>query len=273
MAEKTTLLNKLARNIDKVSIRHFNKKIENFNDLKAYFENKDGLEIGGPSDIFGPDGYIPVYPIARTVDGCNFSTHTVWENTIQEGPNYRYEDQLLGYQHIMEATDLSNILPEVYDFVLSSHSLEHVANPLKALREWLRVLKTGGILVLVVPDKQYTFDQHRPYTTFEHLLDDYERNVGEDDMTHLEEILSLHDLSRDLPAGDTLQFKARSLKNAENRCLHHHVFNFETLEQICQHLNIEVVQKSTAWQYHMILFGRKLHAVDTGGQPLISPVE
>ena len=37
------------------------------------------------------------------------------------------------------------------DAVFSSHCLEHIANYRQALREWFRVLKPGGHLVIVVP--------------------------------------------------------------------------------------------------------------------------
>src|SRR5436190_13085249 len=39
------------------------------------------------------------------------------------------------------------------DFVFSSHLLEHLSEPLKALIEWARVIKDGGHLVLYLPDE------------------------------------------------------------------------------------------------------------------------
>ena len=41
--------------------------------------------------------------------------------------------------------------PESYDTVHSSHCLEHLFNPEEALRQWWRLVKRGGYLVLVVP--------------------------------------------------------------------------------------------------------------------------
>jgi len=40
------------------------------------------------------------------------------------------------------------------DFVFSSHLLEHLIDPGKALREWMRVIKPGGYLVLYLPDEK-----------------------------------------------------------------------------------------------------------------------
>lgn len=40
-----------------------------------------------------------------------------------------------------------------FDFVFSSHCLEHLRDPAEGLRNWFRVLKPGGHLVLTVPDE------------------------------------------------------------------------------------------------------------------------
>ena len=69
------------------------------------------------------------------------------------------------------------------------------------------------------------FDHRREPTEVAHLLEDYERNTLEDDLTHLPEILQKHDLSMDSGVGTTEEFHLRSLNNFENRCLHHHVFD------------------------------------------------
>ena len=76
------------------------------------------------------------------------------------------------------------------------------------------MVKPGGTLVVVVPDRRQTFDRRRPITPFEHLLQDHERNMGEDDLTHLEEILRLHDFAMDPEAGDREAFAARCRANA-----------------------------------------------------------
>lgn len=41
--------------------------------------------------------------------------------------------------------------PQTYDTVHSSHCLEHLYKPEEALREWWKLVKSGGYLVLVVP--------------------------------------------------------------------------------------------------------------------------
>lgn len=52
-----------------------------------------------------------------------------------------------------DAHELAGIPDAVLDFVYSSHLLEHLQDPARALRNWWRVLKPGGYLILYVPDR------------------------------------------------------------------------------------------------------------------------
>jgi len=206
-----------------------------------YFAGKKALEVGGPSGMFRKDQPLKIYQLASVVDGCNFAANTIWEGEIQEG-RFLYEDgKPAGYQYICEADDLKPVADAAYDVLLSCHSLEHLANPIKALYEWKRVLKPGGVLLIIVPEMQFTFDHRRPYTSFEHLLDDYRNKVDETDTTHLEEILKLHDMQRDPGAGTAEQFKARSMDNFKYRCLHHHVFSLDLLRKVTEEAGFKVI--------------------------------
>jgi SAM-dependent methyltransferase len=51
------------------------------------------------------------------------------------------------------AVDLSGIETETFWTVFSSHVLEHLEYPQKALKEWWRVLKRGGHLCVMVPHR------------------------------------------------------------------------------------------------------------------------
>lgn len=220
-------------------------------------KGKKGIEIGGPSSFFKVKGGMPVYLYAAQVDGVNFSNDTVWEGSIQKGYNYQYFDDKKGYQFIAEATDLKEVPDSAYDFALSCHSLEHVANPIKAVMEWKRVLKPGGLLILVLPEKVNTFDSNRPYTTLAHLLQDYKNNTDETDTTHFEEILNLHNYSRDIGTASKEEFNTRLQGNLVNRCAHHHVFSLEVTAEMLNYCGFSVKHQQQMHPFHLITIAEK----------------
>ena len=57
------------------------------------------------------------------------------------------------------------------DFVISSHVLEHFFDPIKALQEWYRLVRLGGIIFMIVPHKERTFDKEKQRTQLSELLD------------------------------------------------------------------------------------------------------
>lgn len=52
-----------------------------------------------------------------------------------------------------DAQLLNGIEDEYYDFVYSSHLLEHMLDVKRSLRNWWRVLKPGGYLILYLPHR------------------------------------------------------------------------------------------------------------------------
>jgi SAM-dependent methyltransferase len=190
------------------------------------------IEIGGPTDLFGEAGPLPVYSCLKSVDNVNYSTKTLWQSEA-----VKFRETL-----VCEGTALP-VNDGTYDCLFSSHSLEHIANPMKALLEWKRVIRDHGLLLLVLPNPKYTFDWRRPVTSLDHLREDFKRDTPETDLFHLDEILALHDLSRDPPAGSPEQFKERCLRNAEFRAMHHHVFSPETAAQLLREIGFSIVRQ------------------------------
>ena len=62
---------------------------------------------------------------------------------------------------------------EEWDFVINSHVLEHFYDPVKAIKEWLRVVKVGGYVFMIIPHKERTYEKDRPLTTIEECLKIY----------------------------------------------------------------------------------------------------
>ncbi len=240
----------------------------------SLFRGKAGLEIGGPSPIFGPRGLLPVYGVAGRIDNCNFGPVTTWEGVIQEGDSFRFSPRKApGRQFVAEATDLSAMASGGYDFLLSSHMIEHTANPLKALAEWIRVVRPGGLFAIIVPHREGTFDHRRPVTPLSHMIADFENDVTEDDLTHLEEILALHDLSRD-PGSDEIEaFEARSRRNAENRCLHQHVFDTRSAVEMIEYAGLEALFVQALAPHDIVILARKPSSGDTEPRAPVAPIE
>lgn len=51
-----------------------------------------------------------------------------------------------------DAERIDEVIHDTFDFVWSSHCLEHLTNPPDALRRWWSLVRPGGYLILVVPD-------------------------------------------------------------------------------------------------------------------------
>lgn len=92
--------------------------------------------------------------------------------------------QILGFDQIGSGADLegdANILDgvahESFDFVYSSHCLEHMDQISTTLKMWGQVVKTGGYLYIVVPDyllyercqwpSRYNGDHKHSFTFFD----------------------------------------------------------------------------------------------------------
>ncbi len=227
------------------------RKIPNLKKWQDFVKEKKCIEIGGPSQLFRTNGYFPIYSCIKSIDGVNFNQETVWEGKLEEGNTYICENKI-GHQFIAEATNLNSIADNSYDVVISCNNLEHIANPLKAIVEWRRILNNKGIIILILPNKNANFDHRRKDTTFDHVLNDYHDDIGEDDLTHLDEILHCHDLKRDPQAGNFKSFKSRCLENYKNRCLHHHIFNQQLLVNILNHAKFSIVHQYSSSKDHFI---------------------
>ena len=54
-----------------------------------------------------------------------------------------------------DAQYLNGLKDETFDFVYSSHTLEHVYDAEVSLKNWFRVLKKGGYLILYLPHRDF----------------------------------------------------------------------------------------------------------------------
>lgn len=237
----------------------FGIRAASFRAFEGLLRDKNGIEIGGPSQVFSSKGIFPVYPIVEHLDNCNFSSTTVWEGEIKDGDTFQFDQKKPdGRQYIVEANAMGCLPSDYYDFVLASHMLEHTANPVLALSEWQRMLKDQGSIVMLLPFKDGSFDHRRPVTTMEHLIADFTCGMTEDDLTHMPEILALHDLERDPEAGNLADFKARSMRNFENRCFHHHVFDTQLAVSLMNYMGMQIKAVEIIQPTHILIVAQKM---------------
>jgi SAM-dependent methyltransferase len=122
----------------------------------------------------------------------------------------------------IDRTGLAEFADASQDFVIFSHVVEHVANPIGALGEIFRVTRAGGHIVIGAPDCRFNFDRGRGLTPFEHVLDEYRSRVTEVSLVHYWDILALTrpDLAQSGVA--VIESAAREL---QRRAEHAHVWN------------------------------------------------
>ena len=132
------------------------------------------------------------------------------------------------------------------DYVITSHVLEHVANPVKALAEWYRVLRPGGIIYCLVPDRRYTWDHARALTPVWHMLEDFARGTTVADGTHIDDFVDGVDWSTYSPATpaadvptkkDELKKTYHGAVDSGNEInIHFHVFEPSNLLELFENL-------------------------------------
>jgi SAM-dependent methyltransferase len=152
--------------------------------------------------------------------------------------------------------------PSSLDYVATSHVIEHVANPLAAFREWYRVLKPGGIIYLIAPDRRLTFDHLRELTPPEHMLQDYRHGTGPADPTHIDEFAFGVDwrmFAPETPPHEMLEarvFRAASYHQAANKGeeinIHFHTFELASLVEL-----IELGNRHRIWPGRISILERR----------------
>ncbi|GAB4432822.1 MAG: hypothetical protein OHK0011_15780 [Turneriella sp.] len=125
-----------------------------------------------------------------------------------------------------------------FEFVLSEHTLEHIGNALRALREWVRVLKPGGHLILFLPHHDRTNDHLRPRTPLSHLIQDFENNVPDDDVTHVEEWIANVTKAGGVPEHYR---HIRKEELASTGSIHHHTWTGADMTEVFEYLKMQVV--------------------------------
>ncbi len=100
------------------------RRLYDANFMNRYFVG-NGIDIGGAPDPLGL--YRELFPKMEDV--------RVWD--LADG----------------DAQIMEGVADESFDFVHSSHCLEHLHDPAEGLGNWFRIIKPGGHLIVTVPDE------------------------------------------------------------------------------------------------------------------------
>lgn len=169
------------------------RRLSDSNFLRKYFVGH-GVDIGGKPD--------PLALYAELFVGIKSLRTWDWEDG--------------------DAQFMQGVADGTFDFVHSSHCLEHLVDPIAGLRTWMRVIKAGGHLVITVPDEdlyeqgtfpstfnrdhKWTFTTFKPRSWSQRSLNvvDLVRELGEQaELLRLEQLNSTYRF--DLPRYDQTQ--------------------------------------------------------------------
>jgi SAM-dependent methyltransferase len=119
----------------------------------------------------------------------------------------RAQERAVGWASRVDVIAEGDELPfadDAFDFLLASHVIEHMPDPIRALDEWTRV--ASQYVFLVVPHRDRTFDRDRPLTPISALEQRHETGF----------------------------------RNSEDR--HWSVWTCESFLELCRHLDLPVLE-------------------------------
>jgi SAM-dependent methyltransferase len=178
----------------------------------------EGIEIG-PGHVPFP---VPPTLFVRYLDRWEPTKLTALFPELGEQPGFSKPDVIAD----LDMDRLTSFPDASLDFVIASHVLEHLANPLAMLVDIHRVLRPGALLVVLIPDRHKTFDRDRAPTSLSHLIDEYRRDVREVDDAHIMDFLIGARVQLDGHRGPD-EFAPDYLNFHRQRSVHVHVWDVE----------------------------------------------
>lgn len=136
---------------------------------------------------------------------------------------------------IADGQTLEGIADTSQDFVIANHVIEHMEDPILALKNWLRVLRPGGVIYLVLPDKRFTFDAPREVTSIEHVMRDHREGPQVSRRDHYREWAEK--VARVKP--ERVQIRAEEM-DKRGESIHYHVWGTPAFTRFLLHIRAEL---------------------------------
>ncbi len=203
--------------------------------VHEYLDGLNGIEIGASSH--NPFGLEKTGKYQNVDYSADFGD--LWQGEFAVKPA-RVDVVALGDDLPFEDNSL--------DYVLSSHVIEHFFDPIKTIKEWLRVVHKGGYVVMIIPHKDKTFDKFRPITRKEELIQRHQGLLKPDDYAFInDENLKNAEY---LPADFIIRQNEKTLpnnysaldKNIKTSIHHYCVWDFESFLELCEEMEWNIVK-------------------------------
>jgi SAM-dependent methyltransferase len=125
---------------------------------------------------------------------------------------------------ITDFESMTGVGDDSQDFVIANHVLEHVEDPLRALKSVSRVLHARGVAYLALPDKRFTFDKHRQITSLDHMIKDHRDGPDWSVAAHYDEWCRCVDGLSDGPHAEKVAIMLEQHSN-----IHFHVWDYPAM--------------------------------------------
>jgi ubiquinone/menaquinone biosynthesis C-methylase UbiE len=136
-----------------------------------YLDNLEGIEIGaGAHNPFN-------LPKCKNVDYTD-DMFTSFKLAEERNCGEKAKVDIVAYGDDLPLKD------ESIDYVISSHVIEHFLSPIKAINEWLRVIRPGGYIFIICPHALRVSDERRPVTKLQELIDRHTGALKEEDINY-----------------------------------------------------------------------------------------
>jgi SAM-dependent methyltransferase len=132
---------------------------------------------------------------------------------------------------VTDATTLAGVEDASFDFVIASHVVEHIEDPIRCLRTLARVTRPDGWVFLALPDRRVSFDAPRRPTSIAHVLRDHLGDPAKSRRAHYEEWVALVER---LTGADALA-RIQDLE-ARRYPIHFHVWSPDEFSALLQEL-------------------------------------
>jgi SAM-dependent methyltransferase len=158
--------------------------------------------------------------------------------------------ELVTPDYIENGEILPSIPPASQDFIIANHFIEHCEDPIGTISNLLDKLKSGGMLFMAVPMRDFTFDRERAITPIAHLVRDHKESPEVSRREHYYEwaryVAHAAPADLDKVAADLME---------QRYSIHYHVWNFEAFKEFLSHLqNVEglpfTLLDAISWKYN-----------------------